>query len=201
MISIKVKKITVPESLRGLDKTVKHLINNAVFADIDLHRAVHSVRTNYLYKELKKNTGKLGESMTPEKRKLNQYASVFGFYFDPRIAPHAATQISEGAGIKTIKAPTGKKLAIPVGPAKRVRSRLSPRDFGGSSDANSVFAVKKNVLFKKHAGIRGVPYFILKNQIQVPQRVYSENLRIEFGKELTPQINRIAVKALRELKL
>jgi len=201
MIEIKVKKITIPESLRGLDKKIKHLVTTEVFASLDIQRAVHSVRTNYLYKVLKKNTGKLGDSMTPEKRKLNQYASVFGFYFDSRIAPHAATQISEGAYIKTITAHGEGNLAIPIGPAKRVRSRLTPKDFGGSSDSSSAFRVRNKVLLLKHAGSRGVPYFILKRQVQIPQRVYSQNLLREFEREINPQINKIALKAVQGLGL
>lgn len=107
MIEIRTKKITIPESLKGMDKRVKKLVTDSIYTNLDVQRAVHAVRTNYVYKKLKKATGKLGDSMTPEKRRINQYAPIFGFYLNPRIAPHAYTQISEGAAIKTIPAHAG----------------------------------------------------------------------------------------------
>jgi len=198
MIEIRVKKVTIPDSLKDLDKTYKTLINDYLFRNLDIPRIVHYVRDNYVYKKLKRSTGKLGESMTPEKRKINQYASIYGFYFDSRIAPHADTQISEGIGIKTITAHGDGKLAIPVkgGPAYRVRSRLSPRDFGGTSGPNSAFLARGRKLFLKGSGTSGVPYFILKHQVQIPQRVYAGELLNRFQNELHRQVNSIAVKAL-----
>jgi len=190
MIEIR-SKVLIPEKFKSFGKDLKVKINDYMYRNMNLIGAIHRVRDNYLYKRLTKDTGKLGKSMTPEKVKINQYSSFYGFYFDPKIAPHASTQIPENDRGGTTIVGRNKKLAIPFpnGPADVRGRRVSPKSLGGG------FTAKKGLLFKDK-----VPYFILKSSVFVPQRVFASGLVAEFEREITPQINKLALEAVqREL--
>lgn len=198
MITLKVKTggIPLPAHLKNLGSTVRPIVNRYIYANLDdpLRKAMKTLARTYIYQKLQKETGKIQKSMTPEKRLLNQYASTYGFYFDPRIAPHASTQIPSGdPGMVRISG-KGKQLAIPLtdGPASKKGKRYSPKSLKG----NWYVFRGTNILCREG---ETTGYFALKPSVLIPQRVFGEQLAYDLNRELAPVINKLAAQALKGL--
>lgn len=168
MITVRVKKIQIPDKFKNLSKRLPSYITKYMYEHIDssLDSAIKRIRDNYVYKKLTRDTGKLGRSMTPYKRRVSPTSLEYGLWFDTRIAPHAATQIPENDRGLTIIKSKGKKLTIPIkgGPADVKGRRLIAAGMG--------LTAKRGILYKGE-----VPYFTLKTSVTVPQRIYRSTIR------------------------
>jgi hypothetical protein len=193
MITFKVTKSKLPYKLRNLGKDILPFINDYIFRRInsDLEHAVGLIAKTYIYQKLKRTTGKIGESMTPDKQRVNQYSSLYGFYFDTRKAYWSKLHISEDASktVVTIKPKKGTALAVPArgGPADIKTGRKQPSDYGGRFERRK----GTNVLTRGDTA-----YFTLHRAIAVRPSISYWELSNELEYRLQPSINRLALQAV-----
>lgn len=187
----------LPDKFKNLGYKVRPLIIDYYTANLNpyIRQTMRTLASNYIYKKLTKETGKIAKSMTlSDTRRVNQYAMDVGFYFDPKIAPHASTQIPDGdPGMVRISG-KGKQLSIPLtgGPADKKGKRVSPKSLGGNW-----YVFRGTKILCQEGSTTG--YFVLKPSVMIPQRVYGEQLAIELNRGLTPILNRLAAQALKGL--
>jgi len=164
-----------------------------IHLDNSLDRAIKKIRDNYIYKKLTRDTGKLGKSMTPYKRKINQYALEIGLWFDKKIAPHAATQIPYDDRGLTIINMKGKMLTVPI--------KGTPADIRGSrmQAAGHWLTPVRNVLYKTYPD---TPYFKLRESVAIPQRIYTGTVRQYISDptvgNMAGSLNMLARKAVKD---
>jgi len=119
-LKVKTKDLIDHSRIRGIPIEV----NNYIFNNMSsvLNKIENKIAT-YIYTVLDKKTGKLAKSIRTIKKKTNQFGSMFEFYFETDVAPHAPTVI--GKGPVTIKAKNHKYLTVPF-PGQTMYKRVKP---------------------------------------------------------------------------
>lgn len=146
--------------LKGIPTTRKR-IADYIFANSD--PALEKFRQNVvakIYTKIAKNEGRIDEAVVPYKRRVNQYTTDFGIFFDYTVHPGMAAIVSEGpidivpkAGKKLLTIPKYDSDAFP-------NKRLA--DFKGRVYFNP--AIRRGRAGGESAGSAGTPYWYLKGE-------------------------------------
>lgn len=97
-------------------KNLRSYVNNYVHERMDnfINRFIVTTAIPNVYTSVRERTGGLGKSITPINKKVNQYATNYGLYFDPAKTPYVGTHVGRAGSYQTITS-KNKLLTIPHG--------------------------------------------------------------------------------------
>lgn len=198
-------------------KGLQQFINSYVFDHIgpSINEFTRGIS---VYPPLRKRTGRLGSSLTPIHRKVNQYTSDYGFYFDDRKINYVRTHV--GTGSQDIEHRRKQWLSIPVGRLKNnYNPRPSPLDFKGqlrwkkineslafwiwrkgpktSTSVKNVSSTTKKKSSKMRKIKREDIAFVNVKRVRVPRSIDIDMYRAPFEEYVNIKVKDLAESAVR----
>lgn len=207
-------KLDLESKVKGL----RSFVNDYVYERMGsfVNNYINRSTRNTIYNSVRFRTGGLGKSLTPIIRKVNQYSSDYGFYFDDTKAKYVGTHV--GLGTQHIGRQNREWLTIPV---NRLADRYNPRPrvpmFKGRLQFIKISPEKAIWVWRNVKNPTGKPAtpkgqgkrqrknrvknpsdiaFVGVQTIRVKRRIDPNILQEEFSNAMSERVNNLTAKAV-----